>query len=268
MTSQKVHDGHRARKRFGQNFLNDQSIIDSIIACVNAKPTDNLIEIGPGLGALTKPLLAATNRLTAIELDRDLIARLAADTSRDNLILMNEDALRVDFEELFQAQSEPGHLRIVGNLPYNISSPLLFHLLGFRHVIRDMHFMLQKEVVNRLVAGPGSKTYGRLSVMFQHYCLAEAVLDVPASAFTPAPKVESAVIRLTPRHKDEPDSVTFDQLQRIVQQSFSARRKTLRNNLRDHLSVEQLVAAGFDPSARAETLAIRDFITLAKLCDD
>ena len=256
---------HRARKRFGQNFLTDQSVVESIIACIAPRPEDNVVEIGPGLGALTKPLLNKLSSLQAIELDRDLIKKLLTLPNADRLILHNADALAFDFSTLLPTDSAAGRLRIVGNLPYNISSPLLFHLLDCRHLIHDMHFMLQKEVVERICAVPGNKTYGRLSVMMQNYCEVYPLLDVPPEAFDPAPKVQSAIIRLIPKPPESTPSISFTVLQRVVRQAFSAKRKTLRNNFRGELTPEVLQAANFDPSVRAETLETGQFVELAQL---
>jgi len=256
---------HRARKRFGQNFLQDESVIQAIVANLNLKPEDRLVEIGPGLGALTKPLLAAVNSLTVVELDRDLAAGLRELDTPEKLNIHSADALQFDFRALQNDKPNAQKLRLVGNLPYNISTPLLFHLLSFQDIIQDMHFMLQKEVVNRLVATPGNKSFGRLSVMFQHYCVAEAIMEVPPQAFSPAPKVDSAVIRLTPKAADQIDPIDFTQLEQLVRQAFSARRKTLRNNLKGLLSHDELVASGFNPAARAESLDVKDFVTLAYL---
>jgi len=193
----RVHQGHYARKRFGQNFLNDQYIIDSIVSAIHPQRDEALVEIGPGLGALTEPVGERLDKLTVIELDRDLAARLETHPFLGpKLTIFQQDAMTFDFAALAQERGQP--LRVFGNLPYNISTPLMFHLFSYTGSIKDMHFMLQKEVVNRLVAGPGNKTYGRLTVMAQYYCQIIPVLEVHPHSFTPPPKVDSAVVRLVP----------------------------------------------------------------------
>ncbi len=253
---------HAARKRFGQNFLHDQHVINRIISRFHPQKGEFIVEIGPGLGALTWPLLDQIDELHAIELDRDLVARFEADPrSSGRLFLHQQDALTFDFSTL---ATPPDKLRIIGNLPYNISTPLLFHLLEFAPNIQDMMFMLQKEVVQRITAGPGGKNYGRLSVMLQAKCTIEKILDVSPGAFTPAPKVDSAVVQLTPHTSpviDIPDSENFAM---IVKASFTQRRKTLRNNLKGILNESEIIAAGVDPSVRAETLSLENFAALAK----
>ena len=255
---------HAPRKRFGQHFLHDPAIINRIVASINPQTSDTLVEIGPGRGAITLPLLRAAGHLQVIELDRDLIGPLEAQC-RDagELTLHNADALRVDFCTL--ATTTP--LRVVGNLPYNISTPLLFHLLAQSRCIADMHFMLQKEVVDRLAAAPGSSQYGRLSVMVQYRCGVTPLFNIGPEAFDPPPKVESAFVRLEPYAQPRvqvTDAALFEQL---VKQAFSQRRKTLRNTLRDRVDAGAMTALGIDPSARAETLAIEDFAALANhLC--
>jgi len=255
---------HQARKRFGQNFLHDATIIDAIVRAVNPKPEQSLLEIGPGLGALTQPLLQHVSQLTAIELDRDLIQHLQQLPMANRLTVISADALQMDLAQLNLTLP----VRIIGNLPYNISSPLLFHLLAQRTVIQDMHFMLQKEVVDRIAAEPGSRTYGRLSVMFQYYCETEPLLEVPPEAFTPAPKVQSAIIRLTPKHSDRDEPVVFERLQRVVQTAFAMRRKTLRNNFRQLLPAEVMESIELDWSARPETLSVAQFVALTRSCDE
>ncbi len=257
---------HMPRKRFGQNFLHDQAIIDRIIQAIDPQLTDHIIEVGPGQGALTQPLQQYCQQLEVIEIDRDLAAALnkmtteAGDQSVNPLKKIHQqDVLTVDFQALKGNQP----LRIVGNLPYNISTPLLFHLFRYMDVIQDIHAMLQKEVVDRLCAQPGNKTYGRLSVMAQFYCHIEPLMAVPASAFYPIPKVESAIVRLTPHPLQTRQTVDIDQLQKIVQLAFRHRRKTLRNTLKPVLSESQLIERGIDPQARAETLGLTDFL---KLC--
>ena len=257
---------HKARKRFGQNFLHDQQVIDRIIAAINPKPEQHLVEIGPGQGALTEQLLASTdNRLDAIELDRDLIPILRVKFFQASALTIHEaDALKFDFSSLYPGES----LRIVGNLPYNISTPLLFHLLEFTHHITDMHFMLQKEVVERICAEPGNSAYGRLSVMMQYFCATEYLFTVKPGAFNPAPKVDSAIIRLVPRGDHELTARNFKVLENTVRISFSQRRKTLRNNLKPLLTAEQIEAAGIDPSIRPERLSVADFVNLANQLSD
>jgi 16S rRNA (adenine1518-N6/adenine1519-N6)-dimethyltransferase len=251
---------HVPRKRFGQHFLHDPGILRKIVQAIAPQPGDNMIEIGPGEGALTLPLLRELGRLTAIELDRDLVPRLrAAADGVGTLDIVNADVLTVDFSALV----ERGPLRIVGNLPYNISSPILFHCLDHIDAIRDMHFMLQREVVERMAAAPGSKVYGRLSVMLQLVCRIEPLLRVPPGAFRPPPKVESAVVRLTPRAPVERTFADEALLARIVKAAFGQRRKTLSNALGDVASVEQITHAGINPRARAEQLAPAAFVALA-----
>ncbi|MDV3469556.1 16S rRNA (adenine(1518)-N(6)/adenine(1519)-N(6))-dimethyltransferase RsmA [Stenotrophomonas sp. C3(2023)] len=249
-----------AKKQLGQHFLADRHYIDKIVMAVNPKGDDRLVEIGPGQGAITLPLLRQHPRLTVIEFDRDLIEPLtAAAAPLGELTIVPRDVLRVDFTEL--AAGEP--IRLVGNLPYNISSPILFHALEHAAVITDMHFMLQKEVVDRMAAGPGSKVYGRLSVMLQAYCQVISLFVVPPGAFRPPPKVDSAVVRMIPR---DPATVGIDDPRRfadVVRAAFGQRRKTLRNALNTVVSAEQFAAAGVRPDARAEQLEVAEFIALA-----
>jgi 16S rRNA (adenine1518-N6/adenine1519-N6)-dimethyltransferase len=251
---------HRPRKRFGQNFLHDPAVIGRIVAAIHPANSDQLVEIGPGQGAITLPLLRQAGRLAVVELDRDLVGPLQTlGAGLGELTVHNADALRFDFCEL----AGSSHLRIVGNLPYNISTPLLFHLLAQHRCIRDMHFMLQKEVVERMAAAPGSRQYGRLSVMLQYRCEVMHLFNIGPGAFSPPPKVESAFVRLVP-YASPPvqvdDAVVFEQL---VRQAFAQRRKTLRNALRGMLEAEAISALGIDPVARAETLSISDFAALA-----
>ncbi|OOZ35385.1 16S rRNA (adenine(1518)-N(6)/adenine(1519)-N(6))-dimethyltransferase RsmA [Solemya velesiana gill symbiont] len=254
---------HRAKKIFGQNFLHDQGVIRRIITSISPKPGDHLVEIGPGQGAITRELLKATGRLQAVELDRDLLEPLAqACGDLGELHIFNADAMKFDFCQL----AEDGNLlRLVGNLPYNISTPILFHLLEQAHCIEDMHFMLQKEVVDRIAAGPGSKTYGRLSVMIQSRCKVSNLFDIGPGAFKPAPKVDSGFLRLTP-YKDSPYDITDQaRFSGLVTQAFSQRRKTLRNCLKKMIDAEIFEAAGIDPTLRAEQLAVEDFVRLANM---
>jgi len=254
---------HIARKRFGQNFLHDHTIIYNIIASIEAKPDEHWVEIGPGQGALTQPLLEQGLRLDVIELDRDLVALLKEKfKSCAKLRIHSADALRFDFSALAENNEK---LRVIGNLPYNISTPLMFHLLDNAHCIEDMHFMLQKEVVERICAAPGSKKYGRLSVMMQYYCAAELLFDVPPESFDPAPKVMSAIVRLVP-HRQPPVQVnSVAVLNRIVTEAFSQRRKTLRNSLKKLLDEADIAALNIDPGARAEVLSLGDFAKLSNL---
>ncbi len=250
---------HKARKRFGQNFLHDQAIISRIISVINPHADENIIEIGPGLGALTFPLLQHVSNLRAIELDRDLISHLQQKAlNKGDLNLINADALTTDYSEFGKCQ------RIVGNLPYNISSPLLFHLLSYQSLIKDMHFMLQKEVVERMSAKPGNKTYGRMGVMIQAYCKVDKLFEVAPSAFAPAPAVDSAVVRLQPKLPSELKLFDHKAFSSLVKQAFAQRRKTLRNNLRSIMSEDTLIKHGISPGERAENLDVRQFIALSR----
>jgi len=248
---------HIPRKRFGQNFLVDRSYIERIVDGIAPRPGDNLIEIGPGLGALTRPLLERAGHLTVIEIDRDLVARIAAEFDPDRLELHNADALDFDFASLGR------DLRIVGNLPYNISSPLLFHLADYEAIVRDITVMLQKEVVQRMVAAPSTPEYGRLSVMLQARFSIERLLVLPPGAFRPAPKVESAVALLRPLREARPLIADQKRFERIVAAAFGQRRKTLRNALKTLASEAQLENVGIAPRARGETLSVADFVRLA-----
>jgi len=250
---------HRARKRFGQHFLHDRGIIQRILAALAPQPGDIIVEIGPGLGALTRPLLEHCAPLHVVELDRDLAARLRAEFPPERLVVHEADALKFDFRAL----AGDRRLRIVGNLPYNVSTPLLFHLLDQADCISDMLFMLQKEVVERMAATPGSKDYGRLSVMLQWRLQVEKLFDVRPGAFTPPPKVDSAVVRLTPHAAPLVAVDDADALARVVRAAFSQRRKTLRNTLRGLLTPEALQALDIDPTRRAETLSLAEFARLA-----
>ena len=256
---------HIPRKRFGQHFLHDPTVIQKIIAAIQPLPDQRLVEIGPGQGALTIPLLRAVNTLDAIELDRDLIAPLEQ-KCRDigSLNVYCNDALKFDFCQL---QCGADRLRIIGNLPYNISTPLIFHLLHQTACIADMHFMLQREVVDRLVAAPGGGAYGRLSVMVQYRCAANMLFVIGPGAFTPPPRVESALVRLMP-WQNPPVTVHDEQLfATVVRQAFSQRRKTLRNSLRQLLTEQDIRSLGIDPQRRAETLSLNDFALLTNAID-
>ncbi|KTF41085.1 16S rRNA (adenine(1518)-N(6)/adenine(1519)-N(6))-dimethyltransferase RsmA [Xanthomonas translucens] len=251
-----------AKKSLGQHFLNDSHYIDSIVRAVNPKPDELLVEIGPGQGAITFPLLRRHGRLTVIEFDRDLIAPLtAAAEGVGALTILNRDVLSVDFAELAGAN----RIRLVGNLPYNISSPILFHALDHAAAIADMHFMLQKEVVDRMAAGPGSKVYGRLSVMLQAYCEVTSLFVVPPGAFRPPPKVDSAVVRLVPHAPQDIGIADRRRFADVVRAAFGQRRKTLRNALGGVCDAAQFEAAGVRPDARAEQLEVADFVRLANV---
>lgn len=264
---------HQPRKRFGQNFLHDKAIIGQIIDSIHPAQDDLMLEIGPGMGAITEPLLKEIERLTVVELDTDLAdslrIRIGAN-SNDGLTIVKANAMNVDYRQLYQNMSNPDgkKLRIVGNLPYNISTPLLFHLLTFADVIQDMHFMLQKEVVERITADVDSKEYGRLSVMMQYYCQTDYLLTVPNGAFNPPPKVTSAVFRLTP-YQQKPVIANDEKLfALIVRESFNHRRKTLRaifkkSPILPSIDEQTLVDCGLNPMARPETLTVADFVALA-----
>lgn len=252
---------HRARKRFGQNFLHDAGIISRIAGAIHPQPEDHLVEIGPGQGALTESLVSSGCRLDVIELDRDLVpGLLAAFSIHPRFKLHSADALTFDYAALVAGKER---LRAVGNLPYNISTPLIFRLLENAAIIRDMHFMLQLEVVQRLAASPGSKDWGRLGIMAQYQCQVEHLFDVPPQAFNPPPKVHSAIVRLTPWRESPWPACNADQLRRTVQAAFAQRRKTLRNNLKNLITGDRLEALGIDPGARAETLELAQFIGIA-----
>ncbi len=253
---------HRPRKRFGQNFLQDPNVVAKIAHAIAPCPDDHLVEIGPGPGALTEALLPQVEAMDAVELDRDLIPKLARRCGAlGQLRIHNADALKFDFAGL---AAHGRSLRIVGNLPYNISTPLMFHLLKSRAVIRDMHFMLQKEVVDRLAATPGGKDYGRLSVMMQYHCAVDSLFDVPPGAFNPPPKVNSAVVRLRPWESPPVAVADVVLLEKLVTQAFSQRRKTLRNTLKGLLTAEGISAQDIDPTRRAETLSLTEFAALAR----
>ena len=251
-----------AKKSLGQHFLHERGVVDRIILAVDPKPGDRLVEIGPGQGAMTFPLLDRHGALTAIEFDRDLLQPLTtAARTHGELTLVHANVLDVDFTAL--AAGTP--IRLVGNLPYNLSSPILFHALDHADAVRDMHFMLQKEVVERAAAGPGSKVYGRLSVMLQASCEVTSLFSVGPGAFRPPPKVDSAVMRLVPR---DPARIGIDDRRRfadVVRAAFGQRRKTLRNALRSVCDESTIRSAGIDPRARAEQLEVADFVRLANV---
>ena len=254
---------HRPRKRFGQNFLHDPGIIQRIVQAIAPQPGDQLVEIGPGQGAITTELLPLVGRMHAIELDRDLVGPLAERcSSLGDLQIHSTDALKFDFSTLATA---PRSLRVVGNLPYNISTPLLFHLLDQSSYIKDMHFMLQKEVVERMAAKPGSKTYGRLSVTLQARARVESLFHIGPGAFTPPPKVDSAFVRLQPWETSPYAVDDWEMFARVVAQAFSQRRKTLRNSLKQLADEATLIKAGLAPTIRPEQLSVDDFANLANL---
>jgi len=248
---------HVPRKRFGQNFLTDEAAIAAIVAAIAPQPRDRMVEIGPGLGALTRPLAARLEHLHVIEIDRDIVARLRADFPAGRVTVHEGDALRFDFSALGP------RLRVVGNLPYNISTPLLFHLARHVTAIEDIHVMLQKEVVERMVATPSSSEYGRLSVMLQYRFRMEPVLTVPAGAFRPVPRVESAVVRMAPFAPLPHPAADEAALAKIVAAAFARRRKTLRNSLRACFTDADFERLGVDKGLRAQDLAVADFVRLA-----
>jgi 16S rRNA (adenine1518-N6/adenine1519-N6)-dimethyltransferase len=248
---------HQPRKRFGQNFLKNPIVIDDIVRAIAPRADDLMVEIGPGLSALTTPLARALNTLHVIELDRDIVAQLREQHAGGKLVIHEGDALKFEFASLGD------NLRVVGNLPYNISTPLLFHLAEHIAHIRDIHVMLQKEVVERMVAAPGGGDYGRLSVMLQYRFDMEKVIDVGPDAFYPQPKVDSAVVRMLPRKVIEPKARDETLFAHVVTAAFSQRRKTLRNTLRNLLELPDFDALAINPGARAETLSVADFVRIA-----
>ena len=248
---------HRPRKRFGQNFLVDQQVIAEIIAAISPQPDNHIVEIGPGFGALTTQLIQPAEKLDVIEIDRDLVEALKQQFASEKLNIHAADALRFDFSALGRS------MRIVGNLPYNISTPLLFHISQFSDQIVDMHFMLQKEVVERMVGVPSSPQYGRLSVMLQYRFHMEHVFTVPATAFRPMPKIESAIIRMMPIPRSDLTVRDEKILARIVAAAFSQRRKTLRNSLQEFMKESDYVALGIDSGLRAENLSVTDYVNVA-----
>ena len=256
---------HQARKRFGQNFLVDQQIISQIVSAVGPKPEDNLIEIGPGMAAITEHLVELCPSMSVLELDRDLVEFLDGKFSQyPNFTIHSGDALKTDFAEFHQGND----LRLVGNLPYNISTPLLFHLLSVRHLIKDMHFMLQREVVDRLGAAPGTKAYGRLSVMIQYHCRVMPLIPVPPESFRPAPKVQSAIVRLKP-HRNKPCVAENEELlSQLVSHSFQQRRKTLRNSLKTLVSDEIFATLPIDVTQRPENLSLADYVLISDAITD
>ncbi len=252
---------HVARKRFGQNFLTDKMVLNDIIDAIGPQAGEAMVEIGPGLAAMTALLLKHLGHMHVVELDRDLVARLEKTFPPEKLTIHSGDALKFDYGLI--PVPEGRKLRVVGNLPYNISSPLLFHLAGFAHLIEDQHFMLQKEVVERMVAAPGSKTYGRLSVMLQWRYDMTLMFIVPPTAFDPPPQVESAIVRMIPvAHQMPCDGPT---LEAVVMKAFSQRRKVIRNCLAGMFTEQQLVDCGVDPSTRPETVGLAQYVALSNL---
>lgn len=257
-----VHQGHRARKRFGQNFLHDPQVIGRIVKAIAPKPGETLVEIGPGLGALTEPVVDVAGHLTVIELDRDLAQRLREHPQlASKLTIYQADAMKFDFTSLLKDGQK---LKVFGNLPYNVSTPLLFHLFSYADQIENMHFMLQKEVVQRMTASHGSKAYGRLSVMAQYYCQAMPVVEVGPGAFKPAPKVDSAVVRLIPKAISQRANVPAEVLNRVCLEAFNQRRKTIRNCFSNIATAEQLEQLGLNPTLRPEQLTVEQFTQLAQ----
>jgi 16S rRNA (adenine1518-N6/adenine1519-N6)-dimethyltransferase len=252
---------HVARKRFGQNFLTDNNVLHNIIDAIAPRRGQAMVEIGPGLAAMTALLLKELEHMHVVELDRDLVARLEKSYPRERLTVHAGDALKFDFASIPVPAGQK--LRVVGNLPYNISSPLLFHLAQYAPQVQDQHFMLQKEVVERMVAEPGSKTYGRLSVMLQWLYDMELMFVVPPTAFDPPPQVDSAIVRMVPRA--QPLAVDRARLEAVVQKAFSQRRKVIRNCLAGMFTEAQLVEAGIDPGARPETVSLEQYVALANL---
>jgi len=250
----------RMRRRFSQNFLTDNNVIEHIVSAIAPKSNQSLIEIGPGYGALTSAVLAVAQPLFAIEIDRDCVADLRQQFSDESTFqIIEQDVLTVDFSTL--PLSTP--LRIFGNLPYNITSPLLFHLCQYKNLIQDMHFMLQKEVVDRITAKPGNKTYGRLSVMIQYHCQAHALFEIPPTAFKPQPKVISSIIRLQPHAQSPYDQCDVKRLELIVRTAFNQRRKTLQNSLKKLIPTDAITNCNIDPTTRPEQLSVADYVALA-----
>ena len=248
---------HIPRKRFGQHFLTDQAVIAGIVAAIRPQADEAMVEIGPGLGALTNPLCSVLRHLHVIEIDRDIVARLQLAYPPARLTVHTGDVLEFDFSAL------PRALRVVGNLPYNISTPLLFHLARYAERIQDMHFMLQKEVVERMVARPGGGDYGRLSVMLQYRFDMALLFEVAPDAFSPPPQVDSAVVRMLPRPQAQLTAVSQSGLEQVVRRAFAQRRKTLRNSLAGLLLAGDYAALGIDPRLRAQNLAVADFVAIS-----
>jgi len=249
--------GHVARKRFGQNFLVDPGIIAAIVSAVDPRRDETVVEIGPGLGAITEPLMTRVDHLHVVEIDRDLIVRLKKQYSPARMTVHEGDALAFDFASIGK------DLRLVGNLPYNISTPLLFHLAEYVDVVHDMHFMLQKEVVERMVAEPGTADFGRMSVMLQYRFYLEWLIDVPPESFDPPPKVQSAVVRLIPKPVSELTAKNQEKLSQVVLTAFSQRRKMLRNTMKGLLSDAAFAELGIAPTLRPEDVSVEDYVRIA-----
>ena len=255
------HQGHQARKRFGQNFLHDQNIIDRIVYSINPQIADHLVEIGPGQGAITNPLASVGARLDCIELDRDLSKYLEVNFKLvDHVTIHQQDILKFEIGQLNKADHS---LRVIGNLPYNISTPVLFNLIKSHNLISDMTFMLQLEVVQRMSASVGDKNYGRLGIMLQYYCAVEHLFNVPATAFKPQPKVNSAIVRLTPHRKKPIIAKDIKMLELVVRSAFNQRRKTLRNSLKVLILESGLTDLSVDLSLRPENLSLTDYVNIS-----
>lgn len=265
MKHQNEFSQHKARKRFGQNFLIDHGIIRDIVRSIHPQKADHLVEIGPGKGAITELLADSCDHLTVIELDRDLVPWLKVKFEKHpDFTLYQADALQFDFAQLIQNEMP---LRIVGNLPYNISTPLIFHLLSYATKVRDMHFMLQKEVVKRMAAQAGDSAYGRLGIMVQYYCAVENLFEVPPTAFDPAPKVDSAIVRLTPYSELPHKATNVKTLETLVNVAFQQRRKTLRNALKQLLEPDIIEQLPIDTSVRAEEISLSEYVATSNLLD-
>jgi 16S rRNA (adenine1518-N6/adenine1519-N6)-dimethyltransferase len=262
----KMHLGHQAKKRFGQNFLYNEIVISDIVDAINPEPGENLVEIGPGLGALTEPTVDRAGKISVVELDRDLAKRLKEHPFLSpSLTIYETDALKFNFAELSTPENP---LRIFGNLPYNISTPLIFHLLTFKDKVKDMHFMLQKEVVDRMAASPDCKAYGRLSIMTQYQCQVMPVMEIGPEAFKPPPKVDSAIVRLIP-HKEIKNPVKeLASLNTVCLTAFNQRRKTIRNSFKKLINVDEIEKLGIDVNLRPENLTLDDYILLANYITD
>ncbi|QOI11281.1 16S rRNA (adenine(1518)-N(6)/adenine(1519)-N(6))-dimethyltransferase RsmA [Blochmannia endosymbiont of Colobopsis nipponica] len=259
-----IYQNHQIKKKFGQNFLNDQHIIDLIIYYISPKNNENLIEVGPGLGALTKRIAKYVNHLTAIEIDKDLVQKLKKSLSHQkNIKILHKNVMSINFQNLSNKIGES--LRIFGNLPYNISTQLIFHLLKYINVIQDMHFMLQKEIADRLIAMPNNKNYGILSIMVQYFCTVFHLTEVPSKSFIPNPKVNSTFIRLTPHNNKPYLANNLKNLSIIVKTAFKQRRKIIKNSLKNLLNTKQIIKQGIDPTLRAENLDIKQFCLLSNV---
>lgn len=263
MDNKKNPFAHKAKKRFGQNFLQDEYIIERIVKAINPKPDNKIVEIGPGLGALTTQLLPLCQTMDAIELDRDIIPKLRVSCATLGELTIHEiDVLKFDFNQLSNNDTK---LKVVGNLPYNISTPIMFHLLKHANIIGEMIFMVQKEVAERITAQPGCKDYGRLSIMLQYHCETQYLFIVPPESFTPAPKVDSAIIRLIPYSQLPYLADDENLLSQIVTQAFSQRRKTLRNTLKKTVNDDLWEKSGIDPSLRPEMISVQQYVELSNL---